>query len=110
MSNKTCDNCYLTLPNDRNHCIASKVRPLENTCNRFMRGCEHCKEGLSYIGIANFHYNDDIYCEECLCEKLEIEKRPYKAYQYYDMYGNFLGDTENDDLCDILLGFDGVSL
>ncbi len=39
---------------------------------------------------------------ELLEEYTEIEARPYTAYQYYDSAGNFVGDSDNNDVREIL--------
>lgn len=39
---------------------------------------------------------------KALEEYTGIEARPYTAYQYYDGAGNYVGDSDNDDLNEIL--------
>lgn len=56
-----------------------------------------------YDEIANaFFYDDRNSFRELLEKYAGIEARPYTAYQYYDVAGNYVGDSNEDDLDDLL--------
>lgn len=44
---------------------------------------------------------DDVYRER-LREYTGIKAKPYVSYQYYDINGDYIGDSNNDSLDDIL--------
>lgn len=55
---------------------------------------EKLEDVLSFDGRIPFNH---------LLEELTgIEARPYTAYQYYDGAGNFVGDSDNKDVRELL--------
>lgn len=84
-------------------CHFTQDRPIEDICKKYSKGCEHCKTNIQYEEEVQFRYKNDFYCADCLADRLGIEKREYTAYQYYDIHGNFLGDSDRNTLSDILL-------
>ena len=55
---------------------------------------EELEDVLSFDGRAKFN--------NLLEELTGIEARPYTAYQYYDSADNFVGDSDNYDVREIL--------
>lgn len=109
---KSCNNCYYSTDESIRYelksimnkwCILQVDKPSDNVCSKHEYGCEHCKSGDSYNDLVEFRYKNELYCTDCLADVLGIEKREYTAYQYYDIHGNFLGDSETNDLQNILL-------
>lgn len=106
MMNKSCDNCYYKINEklrNSHFCTLVKEKPNENVCDKHSVGCESCSYNGMYNEEAVFKCNGKLYCESCCAEAVGIEIRPYTAYQYYDAHGDFLGDSENVQLQDILL-------
>ena len=59
------------------------------------------KEQLEEIEDALF-CSDRIAAYELLKEYTGIEARPYTAWQFYDEADNYVGDSDNYDLKDLL--------
>lgn len=55
---------------------------------------EDLKDALSFGRKEDFH--------RLLEEYTGIEARPYTAYQYFDSADNYVGDSNDDDVRDIL--------
>ena len=112
---KSCDNCYYKLSHETSNRVKSlqkygetnslKCAEKTEVCKSHTFGCESCyDEGFGlYSEDATFKYDGKFYCETCCAEAVGIELRPYTAYQYYDAHGDFLGDSETDELQNILL-------
>ena len=101
--NKSCDNCYWRrVNNPSKFCILHATRPVENLCEHHSVGCEHCK-AINYSAIAKYKYVGEQYCEECMANRIGIERRERIVIQYFDSYGDFIGDGDSMDLEDIFL-------
>lgn len=106
---KQCNTCYWKENNtDSNrHCGFQDEIPITKYCEEYNRKCEHCSwefQGKQrYNNIAEFKYKNDYYCENCMSDKLGIEKRECTTYDYYDVHGNYLGNSNDINLENILL-------
>lgn len=59
------------------------------------------KKQYDEIANASFCFGRNEFNE--LLEKYTgVEARPYTAYQYYDVAGNYIGDSNEDDLDNLL--------
>lgn len=56
--------------------------------------CDELENASSLNGRDGFH--------ELLKKYAGIEARPYTAYQYYDAAGNYVGDSNEDGLDELL--------
>lgn len=107
--NKQCNNCYWKENNaDSNrYCNFKNEIPTGKHCEEYSRKCEYCPcklQGMQrYDSIAEYKYKDNYYCENCMSDKLGIEKRECTIYDYYDTFGNYLGSSNNTNLENILL-------
>ena len=60
------------------------------------------------ISEEEFDYLNDLYhsdikkFNEVMLSMLDIEAKPAIIYDYYDLYGNYLGNTNDSSLHDIL--------
>lgn len=54
---------------------------------------QELEDAINY-GTDEFHY--------LLEEYTGIKARPYQAYLYFDSYGNYIGDSNDNDLFDLL--------
>jgi hypothetical protein len=105
---KTCDNCYWRYYQpDVKICGYHTDKPIENTCDNHSIGCKHCainKNGqLIHKEIVKWQYRGEQYCDECMADAFGIERREYTGVQYFDVHGDFIGDSFEMDLEDIFL-------
>ena len=111
MQEKSCNNCYFSIPESHKshpvHCYYHDYSPPKLFCHSHTFGCEECNNGELYSEIATFIYNGKRYCEDCLSSIIGIEKRPITVTQYYDLHGNYIGNSDDTELEDILLNFSG---
>lgn len=115
---KSCDNCYYKL----SEITQNKIRDLQkydknislnlcaldvkdkSVCQHWSLGCSHCGDEYGeFLNEATFKYKGKFYCEECCAKEVGIEIQPYKAYLFYDADGEYLGDSHNIELQDVLL-------
>lgn len=110
MQEKSCDNCYFIIAqHSMSHCNHYTNSPINQICKHHAFGCEECISNLEYSEIATFIYNGKRYCEDCLSSIIGIEKRPITVTQYYDLHGNYIGNSDDTELEDILLNFSGCT-
>lgn len=99
-----------TLETGKDHCFQSET-VLRN--NRIPRYCPECGEKIKRedmkvekITKEQFEEMKNASSPKELALLLEeyagIETRPYTAYQYFDAAGNFVGDSDNYTLLEIL--------
>ena len=61
-----------------------------------------------FITHEDFDYLDELYhsdikkFNEVMLSMLDIEAKPATIYDYYDFYGNYIGNTNDSSLHDIL--------
>ena len=109
MKPKLCNNCYWKIPyknETHNFCGYYKTQPHTKICDNHNYQCEHCSwdfQGVQrYQDMATYVIGNEVYCEKCAASAVGIEIREYTAYQYYDAHGNFLGDSNEVGLDDVL--------
>lgn len=59
------------------------------------------KAQLEEIGVASL-WGDKKYAYELLKEYTGIEAKPYTAWSFYDEYGNYVGDSDNYSIRDLI--------
>lgn len=83
---KSCDNCYWHTAIDGEECI-KKLKPKEHECEGHCYECE-CGSG------AEYKYEDNFCCTDCLIEQLGMDT--YET-THYMCDGHYLGDDEDLD-------------
>lgn len=83
---QTCDNCYWRIRGDQ--CI-KKLEP-KNRCEGHNYECECGSE-------AEYKYEDDFYCADCIMEHLDIDTY---TTTHYTLDGGYLGC--DDDLEEVI--------
>jgi hypothetical protein len=84
------------------------VRDVENNvCEAHSFGCSKCSYeylgGIIYREEATFKYKGLTYCNECLADVLNINIKEVSYREYTDTHGNYLGNSMDNDLENILL-------
>jgi len=110
---KSCDNCYCRHIDSTTKEMICKgsdwtVRDTEkNVCEAHSFGCSKCSYeylgGTIYREEAKFKYKGNPRCEDCLIEDLMIHVNEVSYREYLDFHGNYLGNSIDNDLEDIML-------
>lgn len=86
---KSCDNCYWHSAIDDEECI-KKLKPKDRECEEHTYECECGSE-------AEYKYEDDFYCTDCMVEQVGIDTY---TTTHYMCDGEYLGC--DDDLDEVI--------
>ncbi|HHD2753247.1 TPA: hypothetical protein ACOTG0_002056 [Clostridium perfringens] len=83
-----CDNCYWKYEGTEEHCVYRNEEPEEKTCDEYSSSCSSCDDGAEYV------YEGECYCSQCIIEKFNVEE---STTTYYYLDGKELGSDDDID-------------
>lgn len=98
MNKNNCYQCYNSRPIEQICNITKKdIKDddiLNNDCKNFKAMCSECE-----IEYPIYEYKDNLYCSECLLEKLESEEKiEVWTVKHYMLNDDYIGNNDENDM------------
>lgn len=84
----SCDNCYWKYGCGEDHCACEDKEPKGKLCDEYRPECSTCTDSAEYI------YQGEGYCSQCIIEKFNVEE---STTTYYYLDGRELGSDDDID-------------